>query len=294
MLAEYLIDLVMKPKNTPFDITEDMDRKEGFVGAFHDYHQVWERTPFEVPSDDIVIKGEYIVNPMDEGTRKKVCILCHGQTVSRAGAVKYAKLFYDLGYNIVLFDQRYFGLTGGEYCTLGYKEAEDVKRVIAFTKTIFGEDCFFGLHGESEGAACSIKVLDTEKPDFVVADCPFADLGRLINEQAFKRALWIGKKAALKAVEIGVERCGFDYREVRPIDSLNDCNVPILFMHGKRDRLINWKHSKDMYLMCKNELSRIYIFPSTDHARSIFNYAISYKELLTEFVNTVEKAGDLK
>lgn len=291
MFADYIMNLVMKPKNTPFEETEAMDRKAGFVGAFHDYHQIWERVPFEVRSDDIVIKGEYAVNPEDTGERKKVCILCHGQTVSRAGAVKYAKMFYDMGYSIVLFDQRYFGETGGEYCTLGWKEAGDVKKVIEFTRSVFGYNCFLGLHGESEGAACAISVLDTEKPDFVVADCPFSDLGELIHDQAVARALFIGSKAAKEAVNIGMERCGFDYRTVRPMDSLKDSEVPVLFMHGKRDRLINWKHSKRMYLMCKNPLSRIYIFPRTDHARSVFNYAITYKELMEAFVKEVEASS---
>ena len=291
MIAEMIINMIMLPERIPFEKTEALDTADGFGEAFKDYHEKWERHSFKVPSDDITVSGEYIINPdaKELNGRKKVAVVCHGQTVTRAGAIKYAKMFYDFGFNVVIFDERYFGETTGDYCTLGWKEPEDIKAVIRYAREVFGENCFLGVHGESMGAGSSLKALDTEKPDFVIADCPFSDVGLLIHDLSWQKAWILAPLAMKRARKIGIKRNGLDYTLVKPIESVSKADVPVCFFHGKTDNLINCKHSVMMYEALKNPLKEIHLMENTDHARSVFNYPKEYVEIMKSFIEKIEK-----
>ena len=288
-IASLIVNMVMLPNKIPFEESERIDRDRGFGEAFDAYHSEWQRNPAQVVADDgVIIDCEYIINPADTGNRKRVAVVCHGQTVTRAGAIKYAKVFYDRGYNLVLFDHRYFGKSGGKYCTLGWMESEDVKKVIALARKVFGADCFLGVLGESMGAGSSLRLLDTEKPDFVIADCPFADTGLLLDDLARKRAWFLAKRGVEEARRRGIKMCGYDFRAVRPIDSVEETTVPICFMHGRNDKLINPKHSIMMYERSQNPLSEIHLFDKTDHAQSINNHKAEYIKLMNAFIDKIE------
>lgn len=289
MLGHYIANFVMLPPRHSKEETIQIDTDWGFGDAFRDYNELWDRHEFSVKSDDAVICGEYVINPKDNGTVKKVAIISHGTTSIRDADVKYGKMFYDKGFNLVIFDQRYFGASKAPYCTLGDKEASDLKKVISFAKETFGEDAIIGLHGESMGAAASIKCLDTETPDFVIADCPFCDLGMLIRDLVWKKAFIIGPISAKIAVKLGLKRYGYDYTKVRPIDSLENSNVPICFMHGNEDSLINKKHSELMFAKCKNKLSEIHFFDGADHATSVVVATNQYREIMYSFIDKIIK-----
>lgn len=288
MIGHYISNTIMLSWRMTREDAEKQDKGNGFSKGFEDYDHVWDRHPFEIESDDAVIKGEYILNPVNAVGRKKVVIIAHGLSAIRYADLKYGRMFYDAGYNLVIFDERYFGESTGKYCTLGYKETGDVKRIIKYTRSVFGEDCFLGLHGESMGAATVLNVLDTEKPDFVVADCPFADAELLIHDLSWKQAKILGPFAQLTARMFGKARYDYDYRVVKPIKSVEVSNVPICFMHGKKDMLINCKHSEMMYKKCKNPLSEIHLFDGADHAMSVVSAPETYEKIMLDFVKKIE------
>ena len=292
MLGKYIANTIMLSWKMDRAYCEKMERERGFNRDFDDYDKVWDRHPFAIESDDATISGEYIINPANTGL-KKVALICHGLSSVRYADLKYATSFYDLGYNLVLFDERYFGKSTGPYCTMGYKESDDVKRIIRYIHEIFGKDCFLALHGESMGAATSLNILDTEKPDLVVADCPFADADLLLKDLAFKHALFLGPLARKKAVRIGLKRYNYDYRVVKPISSVKSSSVPILFMHGSNDKLIDCKHSKMMYEVCKNPMSEIHLFSGADHAQSIVKDTVNYEKIMKAFIEKVEVESGL-
>jgi len=294
MIAKMIADMLMDCERIPFEETERRDSAEGFSEAFRDYHEKWERHSFSVDSDDIVISGEYVINPNCPEGETKVVVLCHGQTVTRAGIIKYGKLFYDMGYHLVLFDERSFGETTGRYCTVGFKEHEDIYRVVEYTRTVFGKDCFLGMLGESMGAGSSLWSLKFHTPDFIIADCPFADTGILIDDQAKQVAGFLGTLAVPFAEKKCLKRYpGYSFRYVKPIEAVKGTKVPICFMHGAEDKLINCKHSKMMYELCDNPLSEIHLYENTDHARSIYNFPGLYGERVEAFVKKIEKQRNI-
>ena len=285
MIGKQIADLIMQPKKQSFSDGIDFLEKEGFSDALEDYFNVWNKTRFRVKSGDIWILGEYIKNPAAADNR--VMVICHGQGATRALDIGYGKLYYDLGFNLVLFDERSFGESGGEFCTLGMKEQKDIKEVLKYTREIFGSDAILGMHGESMGAASELLLLDTERPDFVVADCPFADTGLLIDDLAKKYAGPLAGLGTKSARKIGLKRRDYDFRTVRPIDSVKDSPVPICFVHGKSDSLIDCKHSKMMYEASKNPLSELHLVDGADHAQCVYRIREEYFGFVAAFVKKV-------
>ncbi len=267
----------------------------GFGEALGRYDREWDRRPFTLESNGVTLSGEYVLNPADSGRPRRVVILCHGHTVNRLCAVKYADLFYRAGYSLVLYDERYFGRSSGKCCTLGQEEAKDLINVMAYTRTVFGKDCLIGLHGESMGAATVLLCLEREKPDFVIADCPFASstllFRHVVRDQCHLPAFPILPLAAF----LGRVQFGYDFPAVNPIRAVEGADVPICFMHGEADSLIPCEHSRMMYAKCRDPRSRLHLFPGAEHACSIASDPARYERLVLEFLNEcVDAASDAK
>lgn len=282
---------VIRPERQTFEQTRKKDSANGNPECFDDYENLWERHEFLLPTDKAKISGEYIINPKNAEGRKKVAIICHGHTVSRAAALKYGRVFYNLGYNLVIFDERYFGKSEAKFCTLGKNESQDVKKIISFAREIFGEDCFLGLHGESMGGGTSLLLLDTEKPDFVIADCPFGDTKLLMFYQLARRFRFrISRHMTFAAANLFCRiACDYDMCRINPIESVKTTDVPICFIHGAADVYVPPVHSKMMYEAARNPESELHIFPGAGHARCIALDRPRYERTVKDFVEKIEK-----
>ncbi len=284
VVAEGCVRTVTKAARRDDDYLRKQETEAGFGAALERYDREWERHPFTLESDGVTLSGEYIPNPADSGSRRRVVILCHGHTVARQCAVKYADFFYRAGYSLVLYDHRYFGRSTGDCCTLGQREAGDLVNVMAYTRKIFGQDCLLGLHGESMGAATVLLCLEREKPDFVMADCPFASstllFQHILRDQMHLPTFPILPLAAL----LGRVQFGYDFPRVNPIQAVEKADVPICFIHGEADTFIPCEHSKMMIEKCKDPRSRLHLFPGAEHAGSIAVDPAGYERRTLEFL----------
>ncbi len=282
-LAEKCLQLVVKPVKYTAEQVRAAEIENGFSDCIEAYEQKWERHPFTLDCGDAVLSGESIINPAPSG-RNKVAIVCHGHTVNRYASIKYAHIFYRLGFHVVLFDERSFGDSTGAFCTLGQNEAQDLVRLIRFTRQTFGADCILGLHGESMGAATALLSLQQETPDFVVADCPFAD-SRLLFRQWIAKNLHLPSSLMLFFFQLLAHvQYHYDVKTVSPILAVQKKAVPICFMHGSADTLIPCEHSKMMYQGSTNGKSELHIFEGANHAQSIVFHRLEYERLMVRFL----------
>lgn len=286
-LGRIMINYIMQGKRKTYEIIRSQDA--AYAEGFDDYENLWERHPFTLPTENAEISGEYILNPNHTGRVNRVAVICHGHTVLRASDFKYARMFYRLGYHIVIFDERYFGESRAKYCTLGMMESKDIAAIIEYTRKIFGENAFIALHGESMGAASELLALRYTGVDLVIADCPFARSSTQLANVAKHRVGIMGKPAMVFARLIGIVRAGYDFNKVNPIEAVENSNVPICFIHGLEDKYIPYSHSEDMYKVSKNPLSEIHLFPGATHAKSVAVDFDGYVKILNDFVGKVEK-----
>lgn len=258
---------------------------------FADYDLSWRKRDFEVDGVHGKVRGEFIYNEA-VSSPAKVVVICHGHSWNRLTSVKYARIFYSLGYNVVLYDHAYFGKSDGEYTTVGYYERQDLSKVLDAVRAEFGSDAFVGLHGESMGAATVLCELALRGDiDFVIADCGFSDAMSYYRELCLHLTHLPGFPIVDISNAMAKRKMGYDFRKVKPIDAVAASNVPICFIHGSADKFILPKHSERMYKVSANPLSELHIVEGAGHARSHKQDSARYKQIVTEFVAKVEHAG---
>ncbi len=215
---------------------------------------------------------------------KKTAIIIHGITASIWSSIKYGRIFYNRGYNVLVYDHRNHGLSGGDFTSLGVFEKMDGKRMVEYAIELDGKDITIGLHGESMGASTALMVAGVApEVDFVVEDCGFStafdELKVRLKEEHRLPAfpfLYIANKMTMKMY-------GFDFKKESPLKSVKNLQIPILFMHGGDDHYVPTDMVNDLY-NAKEDKKMIKVFPGSGHASSYVDHTHDYIETVHEFM----------
>ena len=239
-----------------------------------------EKTDYTVTSyDGYVLHAEFLKNP--EPSTKYV-IISHGYTDNRYGALKYAPVYLELGYNIVVYDLRGHGENEPTFTTYGIREGQDLDYLIKDTRERYTDITELGIHGESLGAATTVTCLKY-KPDidFAVADCGFSDIENVLK--GLYKSFHV-PTVVVDLADVGSRlRYHYAIKDMRPIDSLDDNEIPMLFIHGSNDDFIVPKNSEDMYKRTKGR-TEFHTIPGATHANSVLTEPDMYKDIVKEFL----------
>ena len=247
-----------------------------------------EKTEYQVTSyDGYVLNAELISNPIPAD---KYVLLSHGYTDNRFGALKYTKMYLDLGFHVIVYDLRGHGENEPTFCTYSVRERKDLIALIQDCRDRY-QPAVLGIHGESLGAATSIACLE-DKPqiDFVVADCGFSDISNVLKGGV--KSMHLPEGLVPLASVCARLRYGYSYDMMRPIDSLADNEIPILFIHGAEDSFILPENSERMKKETKG-YSELHLIPGAAHAASVLTAPEEYQEIVEAFlahINTIKPA----
>lgn len=159
------------------------------------------------------------------------------------------KFYYDKGFNLLVPDQRAHGNSGGKYITYGAKERFDAKAWLEFANTLV-ENCELYATGVSMGATTVLMAAELNLPENVkgiIADCGFtspAEIIKKVMKEDMKVPLfplYYTTKAMTKVV------AGFDFEECNAALAVKDCNIPLLFLHGKADSFVPFSMGEEIY-----------------------------------------------
>ena len=78
LIAEKCLQMVVNPVRYDVDYVKALETTNGFSDCIEAYETKWQRTPFVLHCAGADISGEYMMNPADSGTPRKVAIICHG------------------------------------------------------------------------------------------------------------------------------------------------------------------------------------------------------------------------
>ena len=118
----------------------------------------------------------------------RVVLIVHGRNSSRTGdsgeLVPHAAALVERGYNVLAFDFRGHGESGGLRYTLGTAEQRDVLGAVAYLESRGFAPARMGFWAHSMGAATVLlTAADTPAVHTIVADSSFARLDDLLAEQ---------------------------------------------------------------------------------------------------------------
>lgn len=239
-------------------------------------------------ADELKIKSNYgydIEGWILNNKSDKTIIISHGVTVSRLTSLKYVEMFKKRNWNVVLFDQRSHGSSGGENVSYGYFEKEDLKKVVDFTKDKFGEDTTIGIHGESMGAAIMLEYAGKyDEADFYISDCGYSSLKDQLAYR-LKVEYNIPEFPLIDVSNLFVKlRAGFSIYDVEPIKAVEKIKSPVMFVHGKEDRYILPDMAVEMYEK-KIGAKKLILFDEGRHARSYTKNKKEYEKEIFDFLN---------
>ena len=181
--------------------------------------------------------GTYVFNPTPTNN---TVILLHGIGCDRWESMKYADMYLDLGFNVLAYDSRAQGSSGGKDITLGFFEKTDLDNIIKWVRWVNPKG-IIGVHGESLGAVTALLQAEVEPTqtnvNFYVADCPYSDLWDLMNVKIsgnFKPSFqFSGAFILFYANLVALKKSHFSLHAVSPITEICDIQTPILFIDRK-------------------------------------------------------------
>ena len=175
-LMLWLASFVMKGKRQTIDEAMQWQTKHYDFS----FYEKLEKTDYTIKSfDGYELHVQFLKNPTPTD---KYIIISHGYTDNRMGALKYAPMYLELGYNCIIYDLRGHGENEPTFTTYGIREGEDIYELVKDTRSRYSDISQLGLHGESLGAASTAASMKYHPDvDFAVADCGFSDIDNVLR-----------------------------------------------------------------------------------------------------------------
>lgn len=163
-------------------------------------------------------------------------VLAHGRGANREQMLPQAQMLRSSGFGVLVFDLRAHGKSGGERCTYGDREWQDVSAAIGVASGEPGVDPNrIGAVGFSLGAlALSTAAARDPRLRAVVLEAGAASLEELLRHDFASRWPFSSTLAVAAARLLGIR-----VDEVRPLHRLREMGQrPLLLVYGERDETI--------------------------------------------------------
>ena len=193
-------------------------------------------------------------------------VILHGKDSAKEVYLEYLPQLVPHGYNVLLYDARAHGRSGGQFTSFGYHEWRDV--VQAAEKLRFlGGDLPTGVFGHSMGGAVALLAMArSQKIEFGIVESAFAHLGQITNLYARRK---LGLPLPVWLTDTILDRserlARYTHREVHPLQAARSVSQPTLIVHGELDASIDVDNGRQLYASLASQTKELYIIPGAGH-----------------------------
>ena len=194
--------------------------------------------------------------------------------------------YYTLGYNLLMPDLRGHGKSEGNYIGMGWHDRLDILKWIEF---ILKEDkeAEILLHGVSMGAATVMMVSGEDLPPnvkVIIEDCGYTSAK---NQLSYKLKSMF-KLPSFPFINLCSLICkikaNYFISEASAIKQVEKSKVPILFIHGDKDKFVPFYMLNKLYDACKAPKDKL-IVKEAGHAKSEKIATDIYWDKVINFIN---------
>ena len=274
-----LISFIIASSVTKADRKEQEDHPSAYGLEFEDVEFVSRR-------GDVSLRGWYIFGQEEKPT----LIFVHGIGSMRSGdrAVDLASRLAGNGFNVLMFDLRGHGSSGGDKVSGGYFEQSDVLGAFDFLSKKRVPPGQIGLVGFSMGGATAVLVA-AQEPGIgaLVADSPYAKASDMIAHEAARKTIfprWLTPIFVPTAVLMANRFYGIDLGSVVPEAAVADLGYPILVIHGTADSRIPYQQGQRVQQGAPAG-SSIWLVPGVGHVDAFATYPEEYVERVSAYLD---------
>ena len=235
--------------------------------------------------DNLKLTG-YIINNKSD----KWIILVHGYASDHTTLINKAKKFFELGYQVLLVDQRSHGKSEGKYITMGIKESNDIKLWIDYIIRIENAK-EIGLFGISMGAATIMMTIGLVLPKevkFAIEDCGYSDVYDELKYQ-LKKGFHLPAFPFINVCNLYAKSFAkFTFKIYSPKLAVSRTNIPLLMIHGSYDTFVPYEMLNILYDSCKSRKEKL-IIEGANHAEAENIEYDKYWKTITSFIKEQNK-----
>jgi len=220
-----------------FKIADGQDPRSVFAAPFESI-----RIP---TSDGLELDGWFV---LQHGADRTI-IICHGAGAGKGNFIWFLGPLLNHGYNVLFFDFRAHGGSGGRQTTYGLRERMDVKAAVDWLKRNRPASArgIVGL-GSSQGSmALALAAADDFRIDAIVLDSPFVSPAELAFHHARKVPV-IGPamvRLILAEMSLWTQTNFFAVSAEQAVASMS--SRPVLVIHGDKDFVMPDSHAQRLW-----------------------------------------------
>ena len=177
------------------------------------------------------------------GESKRFVIGVHGyRSYARPECAPYVEFYHDLGFHMLMVDDRAHAPSEGSYIGFGVLDRLDVVDWCKELVSLYGEDIEILLHGVSMGGATVLAASgEADLPRQVrgiISDCGFSSPREILTYQLAESAHLPAKQLMPRLEKLCRKKIGFDFDTYSAINQVKKAKVPILFVQGMQDTMV--------------------------------------------------------
>ncbi len=227
----------------------------------------------------------------NDSARGRTAIVVHGYKDNCMKFSPIAMMYYrSMGYNILLPDLHGHGKSEGEDIRMGWHDRWDVLHWTKVAESIFRdstETSRMVLHGVSMGAATVMCLSgESDLPEYIrcfVEDCGYSSVWEEFSMQ-LKEQFSLPPFPLMYTTDMLCRmRYGWGFREASPLDMVERCRRPMLFIHGDADTFVPFAMLQPLY-DAKPEPKMKWIAEGSEHACAYKDHPEEYAAEVKTFL----------
>ncbi len=283
----YFASRILNPAKVDYQHIYQAEFKNGlFDGeAFRELskQEIWVPSPHGYK-----LHGYYI--PQERS--HKTIVISHGIESNLNASIKFVTIFRDFGFNVLIYDLRNHGRSGGRNTTYGYYEKYDLRAMVDWAFMRLGQAGLVGTIGESMGGAISIQhaAID-DRTAFCIAASSFSDFHELLVYR-FKYEFKLPVFPFVQLADFMTTLIsGLSFSAVSPLRDIKAISLPVMLIHGENDKFVPAQMSRELFNAKVKGIRVLYITPKAGHTDS---FSINREEYNNQVCSFLEKIGMLK
>ena len=217
----------------------------------------------------------------------KAVIIGHGYKGTGITMANYAHMFYDMGFSVLLPDDRGHGQSDGTYISFGWLDRLDYLQWLQLIIKNLGQDCELLLFGTSMGGA-TVSLVSGEptlpkQVKAIVEDCGYTSLDDELT-YLMKKLFHLPKKPLVPLASfINYRRVGFTISRVDVQAALRRNTRPLLVIHGQKDVYVpTWMGQENFKASAGPKA--LWLVPDAIHAESYWVNPVAYATHIRDFI----------